>query len=145
MANERDCVPRRRFLAQMAAGAGWLVAGTGCAALVTYNGSLTGGDLLLKRSELAELLAINNAVLIRAAGLTEPILLIHMEDGSFLAVGAKCTHLGCTVRPAGNFLTCPCHGSTFNLEGEVVRGPAQKPLSRYRVEATDERIRIAVS
>ena len=113
--------------------------------MVTHQARLIGGRIPLLRGELNELLATENALLVNAPGLAEPILLIRMENGSFQAIGGRCTHLGCTVRPARNFLTCSCHGSTFNLDGAVVRGPAQKPLSRYPVEEKDERIEIIVS
>merc|ERR1719331_472562 len=45
------------------------------------------------------------------------------------ALNAVCTHLGCVVpwNKAENKFMCPCHGSQYNKEGKVVRGPA--PLS----------------
>jgi len=52
-------------------------------------------------------------------------------DGKFSAIGDKCTHRGCTLskgRMEGEVVTCPCHGSRFNLKtGAVVRGPAAEP------------------
>ncbi|MGH8861431.1 MAG: Rieske (2Fe-2S) protein [Jatrophihabitantaceae bacterium] len=42
---------------------------------------------------------------------------------------AVCTHQGCTVRPAGSQLDCPCHGSVFDATtGKVLQGPAPSPL-----------------
>jgi cytochrome b6-f complex iron-sulfur subunit len=62
-----------------------------------------------------------------------PAMLIHTESG-FQAVSLVCTHLGCTVeRTAGGF-SCPCHGSLYSDDGNVVRGPAQEPLPALRVE-----------
>lgn len=47
------------------------------------------------------------------------------------ALSATCTHLGCTVRrnPAQDGYTCPCHGSRYDLDGQVIGGPAPNPLS----------------
>jgi cytochrome b6-f complex iron-sulfur subunit len=44
-------------------------------------------------------------------------------------INAVCTHLGCVVpwNKAENKFMCPCHGSQYNSDGKVVRGPA--PLS----------------
>jgi nitrite reductase/ring-hydroxylating ferredoxin subunit len=43
-----------------------------------------------------------------------------------------CTHLGCrpVLEASGKELVCPCHRSRFNLQGEVLRGPAVRPLKR---------------
>ena len=51
-------------------------------------------------------------------------------DG-FYAISSVCTHLGCTVKRAATGFACPCHGSQFDENGQVVQGPAPKPLSWY--------------
>ena len=54
------------------------------------------------------------------------------------AFSAKCTHMGCTVKPAGSELHCPCHGSKFNaLTGEVIHGPAASSLPKINVQVTN--------
>ena len=50
--------------------------------------------------------------------------------GEFHVYSSRCTHMGCTVgwNPADSVFECPCHGSRFGTEGEVVQGPAARPL-----------------
>ena len=65
-----------------------------------------------------------------------------------LAVGNQCTHQGAgldrgVVRISGSVrtVTCPAHGSMFNLEtGKVMRPPASKPLPVYDVKIEDGRL-----
>ncbi|MDN3029100.1 FAD-dependent oxidoreductase [Streptomyces sp. S.PB5] len=54
------------------------------------------------------------------------------EDGQLHAVSARCTHLGCLVafNAAERTWECPCHGSRFDPDGNVVQGPATKPLEQ---------------
>ena len=56
----------------------------------------------------------------------------------FRALSAVCTHLGCITRyqPDDKCIACPCHGSRFSLDGEVLEGPAPRPLPWLRVELT---------
>ena len=59
------------------------------------------------------------------------------DDGSVVAVSPNCTHLGCRVNwnRAERSWDCPCHGSRFSREGEVLQGPAVKPLERKEIPA----------
>ena len=50
------------------------------------------------------------------------------EDGVY-AISKICTHLGCIVNPVPTGFDCPCHGSRFDAKGDVIRGPAPKPLN----------------
>jgi cytochrome b6-f complex iron-sulfur subunit len=51
-----------------------------------------------------------------------------------------CTHRGTAIPPkAGQkTLTCPSHGSIFNLDGTVGKGPAQNPLQHYAIRLNDK-------
>ena len=53
-------------------------------------------------------------------------------QGEVHAVSARCTHLGCIVswNPAESSWDCPCHGSRFSVDGEVIQGPAVRNLER---------------
>lgn len=54
------------------------------------------------------------------------------EAGSLHSLSAKCTHMGCVVHfnSAERSWDCPCHGSRFSTDGEVLHGPASSPLSK---------------
>lgn len=48
----------------------------------------------------------------------------------FYAIVAVCTHLGCTPRLDADAFACPCHGSRFARDGQVLNGPATRALDR---------------
>ncbi len=64
------------------------------------------------------------------------------ESDKISAVSLVCTHLGCTVSATPGQLVCPCHGSSFDWKGAVIKGPADRPLPLYRVEERDGRIAV---
>jgi glycine/D-amino acid oxidase-like deaminating enzyme/nitrite reductase/ring-hydroxylating ferredoxin subunit len=55
------------------------------------------------------------------------------EDGELHAVSTRCTHVGCQVRfnAAETSWDCPCHGSRFTVDGDILNGPATRRLERY--------------
>lgn len=66
---------------------------------------------------------------------TGQFFLRRFEDGGFLAMSVKCTHLGCVVNTnleTGGF-NCPCHRSQFNRYGEVLMAPATRPLDLFPI------------
>lgn len=60
-----------------------------------------------------------------------PAVLIHNDEG-WLAMSLVCTHLGCTVEAKDKGFECPCHGSKYDAQGYVLRGPSTKSLRRLR-------------
>ncbi len=58
---------------------------------------------------------------------------VRQADG-FHALDLTCTHLGCTVTATPQGFACPCHGSCFTSQGQVLNGPAPRPLKRLAVE-----------
>lgn len=61
--------------------------------------------------------------------------LVRLEDGGFLAMHRKCTHLGCSVPWDADEqrFVCPCHASAFDISGDVVNAPAPRPLDLFPV------------
>lgn len=66
--------------------------------------------------------------------------LARLEDGGFLAISRRCTHLGCTVPwiTEDQQFICPCHSSAFDIRGAVVRSPAPRPLDIYPMTIENE-------
>jgi len=63
-----------------------------------------------------------------------PLAITRLTDTRVAAVSRICTHEGCTVNlPVASLLTldCPCHGSRFQVTGQVVNGPAARPLASF--------------
>lgn len=67
------------------------------------------------------------------------VIVIRVAEGnvpsSFDALSLTCTHQGCSVNydQSRELLVCPCHGSTFNTNGDVLQGPANRPLPKYSI------------
>jgi nitrite reductase/ring-hydroxylating ferredoxin subunit len=69
------------------------------------------------------------------------IALLRGQSGLF-AISLVCTHLGCTVVVSGSEISCPCHGSVFDREGRVVKGPADRPLIRLQIAEREGRVEV---
>ncbi len=69
-----------------------------------------------------------------------------LRRGSQLyALADRCSHRGCALHEGkldSETLTCPCHGSTFRLDGSIVKGPATSPQPRYDARIEGGRIEI---
>lgn len=71
----------------------------------------------------------------------DPAVLVHLENGDFVAYSAVCTHQGCDVayNQDEGTLDCPCHGSVFDPANgaSAESGPAGQPLPEIPVEVRD--------
>jgi glycine/D-amino acid oxidase-like deaminating enzyme/nitrite reductase/ring-hydroxylating ferredoxin subunit len=71
----------------------------------------------------------------------EKVAVYREESGKVHAVSPVCTHAGCLVHwnPSEKSWDCPCHGSRFSADGEVLEGPAVKGLEPVRIEELAKR------
>jgi cytochrome b6-f complex iron-sulfur subunit len=97
--------------------------------------SMCGGNLCIDVNQVAELQTVGGqfATPVMAGAIHDRIIIVRTSDTEFTTVSQVCTHAGCSVKFNGtnNNLRCPCHGSTFSLNGAVTHGPAARPLKAY--------------
>ncbi|MBD2100346.1 FAD-dependent oxidoreductase [Leptolyngbya sp. FACHB-261] len=96
-----------------------------------YKDWVTGGDI-----DHAEQLTPGTGAIVRR-GLTK-VAAYRDEAGELHECSAVCPHLGCIVawNSSEKSFDCPCHGSRFSAEGEVLNAPAIKGLSPANVSST---------
>ncbi len=75
------------------------------------------------------------------------LYLSRLDDGGFLAISRKCTHLGCAVPWVAERkqFECPCHASVFDMTGKVLKSPAPRALDLFPVTFEDELVMIDIS
>lgn len=58
------------------------------------------------------------------------------ESGRIHAVIPRCRHLGCQLEwnPDEKSWDCPCHGSRYDIDGNIIDGPAQTSLKEVGIE-----------
>jgi len=70
--------------------------------------------------------------------------LCRLEDGGFLALSRRCTHLGCTVPwiEEERKFVCPCHSSAFDIRGNVINTPAPRALDLYAISIENNIVKV---
>jgi Rieske Fe-S protein len=84
----------------------------------------------------------SNIPLNQSLGLNDPtygpVILIHLDNGKFVAYSSICTHAGCQVQfdPSMKDIVCPCHGAVYdpNNNAQVIGGPAPYPLQNIPLQ-----------
>lgn len=108
-----------------------------CASLVARPVPVTDGRVRIALAEHPELTRPEGSLKVMPEGATDPLYVLRLDDGQFAVLSPICTHQGCTVDIQGPRLVCPCHGSTYDREGRVLRGPAPRALTRAGVQLSD--------
>ena len=143
--NDDPISPRRSFLTKL-----WIALGV--AALLEFIG--LGIAFIWPRKTRSAKIASDAVV---TAGATDKFALgsvtafirgrfylARLEDGGFLALSRKCTHLGCTVPwvASEKKFACPCHSSAFDITGAVISSPASRPLDIHPISIENNILRV---
>lgn len=128
--DEDPRMSRRRFLALVGWGA---VAGAGGVLGAAMLGFLYPNALKIPPSTFSigrteDVLASEGRVF-----LPSQKTFIEVSRGRVRCQTAICTHLGCTVNAVETGFKCPCHGSTYDLDGRNTGGPAPLPLVFFKI------------
>ncbi|MEN4474270.1 Rieske (2Fe-2S) protein [Mycolicibacterium cosmeticum] len=135
MTTHENTVGRRQVLA----GAGIGLGATAIAACSGYGGGRgdaepTGKKDAASATSAPGVLATTSQVPVGSGVIVDDVVLTQPTAGVFKGLSTVCPHAGCAVSSvADGKITCPCHGSTFGLDGAVLKGPATKPLAAVPV------------
>jgi cytochrome b6-f complex iron-sulfur subunit len=124
--DEHDEMDRRRFVK----------AGTGALAIAGLGACAFGFRYLSPNVlyEPSSVISVGKPEHFRVGSVTldvkNGIFVVRAAEG-FYALSAVCTHLGCLTvyKPDTAEIACPCHGSTFRIDGDTIAGPAPRPLA----------------
>jgi nitrite reductase/ring-hydroxylating ferredoxin subunit len=97
--------------------------------MAQYKDWVKGGDV-----DSPEQILPGEGAILRKEG--QRIAIYRDEDGKVHALSAACTHLGCVVswNAAETSWDCPCHGSRFSVDGQILHGPASTPLEVIQLD-----------
>jgi Rieske Fe-S protein len=90
-------------------------------------------QIAIRLSDFPDLMKLGGSLVGKSSGYPRPIVIAQVNQGTFVALDAICTHMNCTVsyNALNVELDCPCHGSTYEIDGTVISGPAPLPLTRF--------------
>jgi len=101
--------------------------------LPVVNGTPASGGITVAIDSGSPLSSVGSAAIVQTS--LGDFLVARTAQSSFVALTAMCTHQACIVTGfAGSTYVCPCHGSTFDLNGRVLSGPAPAPLHQYSTQ-----------
>ena len=103
------------------------------------------GDLIVALSDYPDLANAGGIAFIPTSetGFPFSIIVINEGDETFRAMSAECNHLSCEVELSGGQFDCPCHGSKFTIEGELLNGPATADLLQFATDVEGDTLTIS--
>lgn len=81
---------------------------------------------------------------VRAKGQYYDIAVQQHEDNTYTALLLRCTHMDNQLNITGNGYRCNQHGSEFDKDGNVKKGPAEHALKQYNVTIDNDKLVITI-
>lgn len=99
-------------------------------------------ELFISLSDYPELRNIGGSAQLSFPEQFTHLLVVCVGENDWIAVWKICTHGDCYVEwdEAQALVRCPCHDSFFDIDGQVVQGPAERALKSYLVCEENERL-----
>ena len=95
-------------------------------------GPPVGCKISLPVARLPDLAPDGGALLVHAAGVAEPLLVVHRTADAYSVYRGLCPHASCPLGVTDGLIECPCHGSRFDpKDGSVLNPPARSALQSY--------------
>ncbi|MBK7944577.1 MAG: Rieske (2Fe-2S) protein [Flavobacteriales bacterium] len=82
---------------------------------------------------------------VKADGLANKLIIVKRADGNYTALELNCPHKNGPLKEKGGMLECEWHGSTFDFDGQVTKGPSKSGLKSYPVEVVRYGLRVRVA
>ena len=146
---------RRKFVIDTLAGIGSITIGSfiivnqvACsndANPVTPNGQDISFLVDISLSENSALQVVGGTLALSSNAIDSHGMLLYRQNENLVKVYSRnCTHANCTIDAysSSGFSICSCHGSTYDLNGNVVEGPAENPLKQYNATISGDIITI---
>jgi cytochrome b6-f complex iron-sulfur subunit len=135
-----ECPRRRLFLKQLAALGISVALDDGLSGCHPYPSPAPyahfpapkDGLLVIAVALYPDLARQGGAITAIADGVAGPLLIVHSAGDSYFCTASTCTHEACPLGFDGGAIVCPCHGSEYDLGGQVTRPPARQPLLTYQ-------------
>ncbi len=115
------------------------------ASLANVNGTYANGIVKLTVNSSSPLSKTGTAAMVNFPN--GQLLVDHPSANTFNALSAVCTHAGCLITnfdSGSSQFVCPCHGSRYDVNGNVVSGPAPSPLQKYQAQFASDTLTVNV-
>ena len=110
--------------------------------------SFEEGTITVDLSRATELASTGTAIRLEGRDLPQRVLVVHGDDGNYYAFRNRCQHFGRRLDPvpdSGTVQCCSVNKATYDMQGNVVSGPAKRPVSLYPVQVEGQKLTVKLA